>query len=577
MDTKDATCVAIPSKDRLLWLTEWARQRGATHPAFDFTTDDALSGPFVRIVLGIDPDRTPESRAAALLGFSSHLKRHLEEVPSRAQFAADLRRVLPQGLAIEEMHAYVHVYYALHEHRAETASLRHGSHTGFELTFKGVPVAVGQTMGIASTVLDEAYGLIVSLSRSDFDAMSRFTRLRAAELLLTYFLHGTGRVQSWTIEDRRQLLMSEGCRIWRLLKPQEFFRLESGATQAVPLRDAALLAVVDRLASEDKVPRTAVPSGNAGHDDLGRSESTQRKRGDSPFPMHVVIPGDIPPARDSEDSAKISRYRPLQEPMAVESLPDLASLTAIQVRLEDEFPWACSAVGEVLGELRLKRRCGALSCRLTPVLIAGGPGVGKTRFARRLAEELNLGFRAINVGGMQDSNALLGTSRGWSTGQPSPLLDLLLRSHSASALVLLDEVEKAANNTVNSPPIASALLALLEPESNRNWYDLFLQTECDLSMMSFILTCNSLQSLSKPLLSRCRLVYFDQPKREHIEAVVPHALSDLARDWGLPQDVFLGYESMVRGLPVRSMRELKAVLSYQLKSELVTGKPMWLQ
>lgn len=299
MDTKDTTIVAIPSKDRLLWLTEWARRRGATHPAFDFTSDDALSGPFVRIVLGIDPDRTPESRAAALLGFSSHLKRHLEEIPSRAQFAADLRRVLPQGLSIEEMHAYVHVYYALHEHRAETASLRHGTHTGFELTFKGEPVAVGQTMGIASTVLDDAYGLLVSLSRSDFDAMSRQTRLKAAELLLTYFLHGTGRVQSWPILDRRQLLMSEGCRIWRLLKPQEFFQLQSGATQGVPLRDAALLAVVDRLASEDKVPRTAVPSGNAGHDDLGPSDPTQRLGGDSPFPMHVVIPGDIPPARDS--------------------------------------------------------------------------------------------------------------------------------------------------------------------------------------------------------------------------------------------------------------------------------------
>lgn len=572
MDTKDTTCVAIPSKDRLLWLTEWARQRGATHPALNFASDDSLSGPFVRLALGIDPDGTAESRATALLGFSWRLKRHLELVPSRAQLAEELRRVLPQTLSIEEMYAYVHAYYALHEHRSETGSLRHGSHTGFELTFKGEPVAAGQTMGIASTVLDEAYSLLVSLSRSDFDAMSRFTRLRAAELLLTYFLHGTGLVQSWTIQDRRQLLMAEGCRIWRLLKPQEFFRPQSGATQAVPLRDAALLAVVDRLASEDKIPRAVVPSSSTGRDDRGRSEPTQRNMGDSPFPMHVVIPGDIPPARDSEDSAKINRYRPLQGPLAVASLPDLASLSAIQQQLEDEFPWARSAIGEVLGELRLKRRCGALNCRLSPVLIAGGPGVGKTRFARRLAEELNLGFRGINVGGMHDSNALLGTSRGWSTGQPSPLLDLLIQSQSASALVLLDEVEKAANNTVSSPPIASALLGLLEPESNRNWYDLFLQTECDLSMMSFVLTTNSLQSLSKPLLSRCRLVYFDQPKREHIEAVVPHALSDLAREWGLPKEVFWGYESMVRALPVRSMRELKAVLSYQLKSELLTGQ-----
>jgi ATP-dependent Lon protease len=575
MDIEDTTCVAIPSKDRLLWLTEWARQRGATHPAFNFTSDDALCGPFVRVALGIDPDGTPESRSAALLGFTSHLRRHPQEVPLRAQLAADLRRVLPQDLSIDEMHAYVHVFYALHDHQAETASLRHGSHTGFELVFKGKPVAVGVSMGIASTVLDEAYGLLISTSRSSFCAMSRQTRLHAAELLLTYFLHGTGRVRSWTVQDRRHLLMEEGCRIWRLLKPQDFFPLQSGATQAVRSRDAAYLAVLDRLTPENREPPTVVPSSDAGQGDHGRSVPKDKAGSELQFRTHVVIPGDIPPCRDAEDAAKITRYRPLQEPLAVESLPDLATLSAIQNRLENEFPWAHGAIGEILGELRLKRRCGALNCQLTPTLVAGGPGVGKTRFARRLAEELGLGFRVINVGGMNDSNALLGTSRGWSTGQPSPLLDLLLQSQSASALLLLDEVEKAANQAVKSTPITSALLALLEPESNRNWYDTFLQTECDLSMMSFILTTNSLQSLSKPLLSRCRLVYFDQPKREHIQAVVPHALSDLAREWGLPQEVFSGYESMVRSLPVRSMRELKAVLTYQLKSELIAGQSKW--
>jgi hypothetical protein len=575
MDTEDTTCVAVPSKDRLLWLTEWARQRGATHPAFDFTTEDALRGPFVRVALGIDPDRAPELRAAALLGLSSHLRRHPGEVPLRTQLAADFRRVLPQDLSIDEMHAYVHVFYALHEHRAETASLRRGTHTGFELVFKEKPVPIGPNLGIASTVLDEAYGLLIDTSRSGFCAMSRQTRLHAAELLLTYFLHGTGRVKNWTIQDRRHLLMAEGCRIWRLLKPQDFPPLQSGATQDVPSPDAAYLAVLDRLTPENREPPTAVVASDAGQGDRGRSVPKDKAGSELQFRTHVVIPGDIPPCRDAEDAAKITRYRPLQGPLAVESLPDLASLSAIQQRLEDEFPWARSAIGEVLGELRVKRRCGALNGRLSPVLIAGGPGVGKTRFARRLAEELNLGFRAINVGGMQDSNALLGTSRGWSTGQPSPLLDLLLQSQSASALVLLDEVEKAANNTVSSPPIASALLALLEPESNRRWYDLFLQTECDLSMMSFVLTSNSLQSLSKPLLSRCRLVYFDQPRHEHIQAVVPHALSDLAKEWGLPEGVFSGFESMVRSLPVHSMRELKAVLTYQLKSELIAGQSKW--
>ncbi len=257
-------------------------------------------------------------------------------------------------------------------------------------------------------------------------------------------------------------------------------------------------------------------------------------------------------------------------------LPDLPALMSIKNRLVGEFPWATTAIEEIFGGLCLKRRCGVLRCQLNPTLIAGRPGVGKTRFARRLAEELSLPFRAIGIGGMNDSFPLLGTSRGWSTGHPSPLLTLLASSPSPSALVLLDEVEKASNRVANSTCVTRALLGLLEPGSVRRWYDTFLQTDCDLSAMSFLLTVNSLQSLPKPFLSRCHLVMFDEPRREHIDAAVPLVLADLAKDWGLPGDVFKGYESIVRSIPVRSMRELKAALTHQLRSELVSGQHKWL-
>lgn len=353
---------------------------------------------------------------------------------------------------------------------------------------------------------------------------------------------------------------------WELLKEGEAELLATDPSQSLLhcLDYEALQLVAHRLKTSDAfltiiAPKTDVPA----------KESRQPSEAVLPVKRLAVIQGSIPPASDANDQLQIQRFKVLQTVQPVVQLPAPDQLYGIQEILTEEFPWATSAIDTILGDLRLKRQLGALDCKVRPTLIAGQPGVGKTRFARRLAEELNLTFRAISIGGMDDSRALLGTSRGWSTGQPSSLLDLLLNANSPSAMVLLDEVDKASDRSVNSAPVSSALLGLLEAESARRWFDSFLQTECDLSMVSFILTANSLSRLPTPLLSRCQIVMFDEPSPEHIAAAVPHALEDLAEEWGLPRGVFEGFEQKVNMLPVRSIRELKTMLASVLRSELL--------
>lgn len=97
---------------------------------------------------------------------------------------------------------------------------------------------------------------------------------------------------------------------------------------------------------------------------------------------------------------------------------------------------------------------------------------------------------------MNDSMALLGTARGWATGQASPLVDVMLQHTCASALVLLHEVDKVGTSSRISVPPTVALLNLLEPENAKRWYDTFLQVDCDLSKLMFWATANSLQPLS---------------------------------------------------------------------------------
>jgi len=252
----------------------------------------------------------------------------------------------------------------------------------------------------------------------------------------------------------------------------------------------------------------------------------------------VVIRGVIPPGANDEDRNTLTRYEALRNPMPVAPLRDVASIDAFEETLAAEFPWATSAITAIAGDLRSRRLFGGVELGMEPTLFVGQPGCGKSRLARRVAEELRLPFWSISLAAMGDSRAILGTARGWSTGQASPLVNLLLEKSSASALVLLDELDKACTTLRSDVPPTSTLLNLLEPENAQRWYDTYLQTACDLSKVMYLATANALSPIPKPLMSRLRVILVPEPRRSDFPSIARGALLDIAREWGLPDMTF---------------------------------------
>lgn len=279
---------------------------------------------------------------------------------------------------------------------------------------------------------------------------------------------------------------------------------------------------------------------------------------------HRVAQEVFPEANDSSDQAVLQRYRRLCAPIHVAVLPSLNTLDSIRQKLVIEFPWAMHAVSHIMDELVTRKLFGSRHLHFKPVVLTGDPGVGKTRLARRLAEELDVAFRAVSLAGMDDARVLSGTSRGWSSGQPSPLLELMLQADCATAVVLLDELEKAGGRITNAAQPWSVLLNLFEAESSRRWFDNFLQVHCDVSSLIFVSTANDISDLPAPLLSRLTVLKVDSPSPEQIIQAIPHALHDISRDWNV--DVELFPQVRAEDLPFipKSMRTLKAVVTWYL-------------
>ena len=271
----------------------------------------------------------------------------------------------------------------------------------------------------------------------------------------------------------------------------------------------------------------------------------------------VVVKGEIPKSSDRAENDYLKTFDVLREPMSFRPLPSLQTLGEVRATLEAEFPWAKEAITVVMSELMVRKRHGAVRLGITPTLLAGTPGTGKTRFAQRLSELLGSPNTVINLAGMSDVKVLKGVTRGWSNNRPSRMVEFIMQTRVPNPMFILDEIDKAGAASLNGGDPQEALLDLLEPGNAQRYQDIYLMSECDLSHCLYIATCNSLQSIPDALLSRLSPVLFPAPGPEHAAVILEGILRDIENSWGLPATTLTlsSWEAeQLRGLSPREMR-----------------------
>lgn len=242
--------------------------------------------------------------------------------------------------------------------------------------------------------------------------------------------------------------------------------------------------------------------------------------------------------------------RPLPLPIT----PDLVKVSA---GMRAEFPHADQAIDVIL-----KGLVGREHVRLRPTIIVGPPGSGKSRFARRLAEELGVPHELIPCGGISDSG-LGGTPRRWSSGEPSLPMLAVRRHECAGPVIILDEIEKVGTGRHNGN-LHDVLLGLFEPETSSRWHDPYIQSNCDLSNLSWLMTANDVALVPAVLRDRCRIVRFPEAALEHLPVLAGRILeqlySELGHDsrWAVPlgTDELEAVASTWGGGSIRSLRRI---------------------
>ena len=224
-------------------------------------------------------------------------------------------------------------------------------------------------------------------------------------------------------------------------------------------------------------------------------------------------------------------------------------------QLYDELPNFRAVLDDVRRQVALCADSGD-ALEITPLLLLGPPGIGKTHFARQLAELLGTGHGFVSMSQLTAGWLIGGASSQWKGAKPGKVFEALVDGDYANPVMVVDEIDKAAGEASYDP--LGALYSLLEHDTACRFVDEFAEVQLDASQLIWVATANDARAIPEPILNRCNVYEIEAPDHEAARGIARRLYQRLraSHDWGKafaeePGDEVL---DLLAAMPPREMR-----------------------
>jgi ATP-dependent Lon protease len=224
-------------------------------------------------------------------------------------------------------------------------------------------------------------------------------------------------------------------------------------------------------------------------------------------------------------------------------------------RLYEELPNFHEALDDLKRQLALCQDSKD-ALELTPMLLLGPPGVGKTHFAREVAKLLGTGMGFVSMSSLTAGWVLSGASSQWKGARPGKVFETLIDGPYANPVMVVDEIDKARGEHAYDP--LGSLYSLLEHDTAGSFTDEFAEVPIDASQVIWVATANDERAIPEPILNRVNVFEIRMPDPEAARTIALRLYQGIRgeHDWGkrfepMPREDTL---ACLAEMPPREMR-----------------------
>lgn len=199
--------------------------------------------------------------------------------------------------------------------------------------------------------------------------------------------------------------------------------------------------------------------------------------------------------------------------------------------LYDDLPNFCEVLDDVKRQLALCEDSRD-ALEITPLLLLGPPGIGKTHFARELSQLLGTGMGFISMSSLTAGWVLSGASSQWKGARPGKVFETLVDGQYANPVMVVDEIDKSGGEHAYDP--LGALYSLLEHDTACSFIDEFAEVPIDASQVIWVATANDAHGIPDPILNRMNVYEVQAPDRDAARRIATKLYSSIrsSHDWG---------------------------------------------
>lgn len=209
----------------------------------------------------------------------------------------------------------------------------------------------------------------------------------------------------------------------------------------------------------------------------------------------------------------LERMRELGASRRFARAPDIQALD----NLQEHFPNFSEVISAITRANTLSQLANYPIAHIQPTLLLGAPGIGKTAFAKALAETFETHFFEIRMNSLTAGFSIGGHDLSWANGRPGILFNEVGLGRTINPLGLLDEIDKVSSDLRYDP--LGHLFTLLESDTSKRFQDEAIPLKLDLSHISWIATANNISSIDPALLSRFTVFEIPSPTAPQIRVI----------------------------------------------------------